>query len=368
MLVSVLLATALLVGAPQSEPVIEVIELTGYVDDASLAYLRNSINAAAGAARELAIVQLDAEAIVGSPESVTATAALIADPPLPLVVWVGPAPAVADGGLEQLAIAAPLSVTADSAPTIRQLVQDLDGVSLREGDPPLSTITAELPAGQVGVTTVPVIFTQPGLWHRFLHLGASPEAAFFFLVAGLTLAAFEYFALGPGLASGVAALSLLLASYGLGVIPIRPLALAGAILSILLFAVGHQRGGVLAIAVLATAALTWSGFNFSADPDLVPIGAVGVVFAALTVLFFFLLAIPAVSRARMSTQTIGRETLLGQRGTARVDFSPDGSVMVNGAEWPATAHREASIRAGDPVVVTAVAGRELEVERQIREN
>lgn len=357
-----------LVGSPQSEPVVEVIELTGYVDDASLAYLRDSINRAAEAARELAIIQLDAEAVVGSAGAVDATVALISDPPLPLVVWVGPAPALARGGLEVLAAAAPLSVSSEDAPSIRQLVQDLDGVSLRPGDPPLATITTEVPSGEEGVTTVPVTFTQPGLWHRFLHLGASPEAAFFFLVAGLTLVAFEYFALGPGLASGVAAVSLFLGAYGLGVIPTRPLALAGALASVLLFAIGHQRGGVLAITVIATALITWSGFNISATPDLVPIGGVGVVFAVLVVLFFFLLAIPAVTRARMSTQTIGRQSLIGEEGTAVLDFSPDGSVVVNGAQWPATAHRESAIRAGDPVVVTAVAGRELEVEPRTREN
>lgn len=357
-----------LVGSPQSEPVVEVIELTGYVDDASLGYLRDSINDAAEAARELAIIQLDAEAVVGSAAAIDATVALISAPPVPLVVWVGPAPAVARGGLEALAAAAPLSVSSDDAPSIRQLVQDLNGVSLRPGDPPLTTITDEVPTGEAGVTTVPVTFTQPGLWHRFLHLGASPEAAFFFLVAGLTLVAFEYFALGPGLASGVAAVSLFLAAYGLGVMPIRPLALGGALASVLLLAVGHQRGGVLAFTVLATALLTWSGFNLSAAPELVPIGGVGVVFAVLLVLFFFLLAIPAVTRARMSTQTIGRQALIGQEGTAVLDFSPEGSVVVNGAQWPATAHREAAIRAGDPVVVTAVAGRELEVEPRPAKN
>jgi membrane-bound ClpP family serine protease len=358
----------LLVGSPQSEPVVEVIELTGYVDDATLAYLRDSINEAAEVERELGIIQLDAEAIVSSRAALEATVTLMADPPLPLVVWVGPAPAVADDGLEALAAAAPLSVTSDDAPSIRQLVQDLNGVSLRPGDPPLVTITADVPTGEEGVTTVPVTFTQPGLWHRFLHLGASPEAAFFFLVAGLTLAAFEYFALGPGLASGVAAVSLFLGAYGLGVIPVRPSALVGALVAVLLFAVGHQKGGVFAITVFATALITWSGFNISAAPDLVPIGGVGVVFAVLVVLFFFLLAIPAVTRARMSTQTIGRQALIGQEGTALLDFSPDGSVVVNGAQWPATAHRESAIRAGDPVVVTAVAGRELEVEPRLAKN
>lgn len=375
-----LVLAASLMSAPQPEPVIEVIELTGYVDDATLAYLRDSITNAAAAGRELAIVQLDAEAVVGSRQALSETTNLISDPPLPLVVWLGPAPATARGGVEKLLASAPLAAAAPGAliegadpvdltvPSIRQLVQELDGVVVSEGSAPLRTITDDVPTEDEGVTTIPVTFTQPGLWHRFLHLGARPEAAFFFLVIGLTVAAFEYFALGPGLASATAALSLLLASYGIGVIPIRPIALAGAIVSVLLFAIGHQRGGVLGVTIVATSLLAWSGFNFSADPALVAISPAGVILAILAVLFFFLLAIPAVGRARLSTQTIGRDSLIGRQGIARVNFDPDGSVEVNGSRWPATAHRAASIRAGEPVVVTAVAGRELEVEPLVREN
>jgi membrane-bound ClpP family serine protease len=366
-LLGAILLSASLAASPQLEPVVEVIEVTGYVDNATLAYLRDSIAEAAAANRELAIIQLDARAVVGSGEDVAATAALLAAPPLPVVVWIGPAPATATGALEELAASAPRSFTADEAPSIRQLVQGLDGVAVREGDPPLRTITAELPTGEEGITTVPVIFTQPGLLHRFLHLGASPEAAFFFLVGGLTVVAFEYFSLGPGLAAAVGGLSLLLASYGIAVLPVRPLALAGAVLSIFLFAVSHQRGGVFVLNLVATGLLAWSGLSFTADPTLVPISGLGALSAILGVLFFFLLAIPTVGRARLSTPTIGRQTLIGQEGIARIDLTPDGSVEVKGAQWPATAHRQAAIRAGDPVVVTAVAGRELMVERLNRE-
>ena len=371
LLVSLLLA-ATLAGVPQSEPVIEVIEVIGFVDDATLAYLRESIDAAAATGRELAIIQLDAEAVVGSQESLAETVALIRQPPLPLVVWLGPAPALAREGVQEILAAAPISAVAPGAiiegsggsdlevPSIRQLVQELHGVAVRPGDLPLETITEEVPTDEEGVTTVAVIFTQPGLWHRFLHLGARPEAAFFFLVAGLTVAAFEYFALGPGLASVAAALSLFLSSYGMGVLPVRPLAVGGAAFSILLFSIAYQRGGALALTLIATVLLGWAGFNFTGPPA--RIGPAGVGLSILVVWFFFLVAIPAVGRARFSTQTIGRDGLIGQTGTARVDFSPDGSVVVNGAEWPATSHRAASIRAGDPVVVTAVTGREVEVE------
>ena len=356
-----------------TEAEIEVIEVTGYVDDSVLAYLRDSIEAAAEADRELVIVQFDAEAVVGSEEELAATAELLSQPPLPLVAWLSPEDAVARGGVERLVDAAPMvaaqpgtdtgGVEVDvEAPSIRQLVQTLDGQAIRSGDEPLSTITSDVPNDEEGVTTVPVTFTQPGLWHRFTHLGARPEAAFFFLVLGLSVAAFEYFALGPGLAAAAAALSLFLAGYGMAVVPPRPSALAASILGLLILVAGNQRGSVLAFTLLGTGLVTWAGFNFSGDAVLAPVGVIGVVFSVLTVLFFFLLAIPAVGRARFSTQTIGRDGLIGRPGLALADFDPDGLVEIEGARWPATAHRAAGIKQGDPVVVTAVAGREVEVE------
>ncbi len=85
--------------------------------------------------------------------------------------------------------------------------------------------------------------------------------------------------------------------------------------------------------------------------------------SVLAVLFFFLLGMPTVQRARFSTQTIGREGLIGDEGIALVDFDPDGLVEVNGAKWRATAHREAGVAEGSKVVVTGVDGMFLEVDR-----
>jgi membrane-bound serine protease (ClpP class) len=83
------------------------------------------------------------------------------------------------------------------------------------------------------------------------------------------------------------------------------------------------------------------------------------------VLFFFVLAMPTVQRARLSTETIGRETLIGEVGTALLDFDPDGLVEVRGARWRGTAHRESGIGEGDPIEVTGVDGLYLEVVRQV---
>ena len=358
-------------GRASIEAEIEVVKVSGYLDDSTLRYVRDSITAAADAGRELLILQIDSRAVIGSEDELRATTDLVTDPPLPLVTWLGPAPAAATAGVERILGAAPVVATAPGtassvssdleSPTLRQLVQELDGETIGKFAP-VRTITTDVPDDQEGVTHVPVTFTQPGLWHRFTHLGASPEGAFFFLAVGLTVAAFEYFALGPGLAAIAAALSLFLGSYGLAVLPTNPWAVGGVVLAVWLFAASYQKGGIAFINLVATAVLAWAGFSLSADPA-VPEGPIGVVFTIATVLFFFLLAIPAVGRARLSTKTIGREGLLGQTGRADANFDPDGVVEINGARWPATAHRESGIVLGDQVIVTGVAGRELEVEK-----
>jgi membrane protein implicated in regulation of membrane protease activity len=46
---------------------------------------------------------------------------------------------------------------------------------------------------------------------------------------------------------------------------------------------------------------------------------------------------------------------------ATSDLLPDGEVEVEGARWKATSHREAGIKAGDPVMVDGVDGWFLDV-------
>ena len=378
-----------------------VVEVGGLLDDSALRYLMKSISDAASEGAEIAIIQLNSPGAIGSIALLEETAGLLADPPLPLVVWVGPAPAVAGGGAAQLlasgvevaaapgsrienwapAIAGtpgtlfpppvgvdlPLTVGAEAsvlvdrlAPSIRQLIQDLDGETLPVGGREVTVRT--ITGAEGGVTTVPTTFTQPGLLHRFLHLAMRPEATFFFLVMGLTIAALEFYAIGPGLAAGAAAVSLFLASAGLSSLPVDWWAVAGAVAGIWVLSMSYQKGGIFGLTVLGGAVLTWSGFNFSAGEPQVRTGVAVVILSVLAVLFFYLLAIPTMGRARFSTQTIGRNNLVGKTGIAATDFGPDGVVEVEGARWPATAHRESGIRAGKEIIVTAVQGTRLEVE------
>ncbi len=402
-LVLLLFGAALAAAPVETGGQVTVIEVGGLLDDATLRFLVASIEDAATDGSEIAIVQLNSPAAIGSLGTLEEASRILGNPPLPLVVWLGPAPAVAGGGAAQLlssgvevaaapgtrienwepAIAATTATVAPRpdalelpytvetvdpelvdriAPSIRQLIQDLDGETfLVDGQERVVATITQAETGD-GITTVPATFTQPGLLHRFLHLGARPEATFFFLAMGLTVAAFEFYAVGPGLAAVAAAISLFLASFGLSVLPVNWWAVAGALTAIWLLTASYQKGGILGLNLLGSGLLTWAGFSFSAGEPQVRTGVVGVVLSVVAVLFFYLLAIPTMGRARFSTKTIGREGLVGKKGLAITDVSPEGVVEVEGARWPATAHRESGIHSGAEIVVMAVKGWRLEVE------
>jgi membrane-bound ClpP family serine protease len=389
-------------GTAAQEAPIEVLEISGPLDDAVLSFLLQSIEQAPSAGRELIVIELSSVGAVGSRAKLAQVADVLARPPVPVVVWVGPLPAIAYGGSVQLLSLAPLSFAAPGSevglalptlagsgdqallegatgisslvtvagpisgvvdevhPSLQNLLQALDGRLVDIGGTVHTLSTLEPTEG--GITTRPVAFSQPGLGWRTLRLAVRPEAAFFFLVAGLTVAVFEFYAIGPGIAAGVAGASLLLAGYGIVVLPVRPLGVILALLGWFLFTWSYQRGTVVLLTVLGATAMTIGGLSFTdAAPQIEP-HPVGVIASVLAILFFYLLALPTVARARFSTPAIGRQRLVGKEGTAGSDFSPEGVAVIDGARWRATAHRESGLRAGDPVRVIQVDGSYLEVE------
>jgi membrane-bound serine protease (ClpP class) len=413
LLVSVLVAVGVISVAAQAQEetrTVEVIELSGPFDTRLVTFAREAIVDAATRPVELVVLAIDSPGSLAPVDELARLVDAVASSPVPIVAWLGPAPGTTGGGALQLAVAAPLTAAAPGVelgewspsragdpssadvepvpaghepgmvvagpveglvdvvqPSLRQLIQELDGkvVLVANEAVTLSTVRPfTAPDGSEGVTVLETIIRQPGWWERLLGLAVSPEAAYFFLVAGLVVAAFEYYAIGPGVAASVALASLLLAAYGMAVLPVRGWAVMVTVLAVGLLSASYQRGGVPVLTGLGLAVLVVAGLSFTdAAPQITPspLGVAGTVLAAG---FFFLLAMPTVARARFSTQTIGRDHLIGVEGRALVDLTPDGVVEVAGARWRASSHREAGIRDGDPVVVVAVDGEYLEVDRR----
>lgn len=385
-------------GDPEAEqPGTEVIDVSGPLDASALGFMVSAIQDAAAAEQRLVLLQLNSAAVLDQ-EAFDELVAIVQNPPVPVAVWLGPAPAVAYGGVADLLIKSPVAAAApgtrigrtqpvvagtkpapkdqedviaqetdlDLQPTLRQYLQELDGrvMPTASGDVMVSTLRPFDAEDVAGITLWTVTLRKPPLPTRFFRLAVTPEAAFFFLVVGLTLVTFEFYALGPGVAAGVAALSLWLGGWGLVNLPVRWWAVAIAVGGWALLTTAYQRGGVLGLTVLGAGFLQVGGMFFVEGSGQIDVRWWLILLSVLAALFFFLLAMPTVQRSRLSTQTIGRESLIGSTGVAISDFDPDGVVEVNDARWRATAHREAGLVTNSPIVVTGVDGLFLEVEPQ----
>ena len=413
LLLIVLAGTPAAAAAAQVDPgpaPIEVVDLGGPIDDRLVSFAEGVI---ADTDAQLVVLQLHSPGALDG--RVTDLVALVAEPPVPVAVWVGPAPARATGAAAQVLAAAAIRGAApgvdigyasptvaggddDAAevagrvpgippeavenlirveeqpvaglveivsPSIGQFIVALDGleVPVAGGTRTLSTaVTETVDGAEVIKPSADVRFLKPGIVDRTLRLAVQPEAAFFFLVAGLAFAVFEFYAVGPGVAAGVALISLLIAGYGLAVLPTNWLAAAAAVVGILFYTADVQRNDLGWRSVLGTGLLVYGGLRLvEADPQ---IGVLWwpVVLVVTGAALFFGFAMTTVVRARFSTATIGREHLVGRCGTAETDLDPDGVVLLGEARWRARAARAAGIGPGDPVRVVGVEGIVLDVE------
>jgi membrane-bound serine protease (ClpP class) len=184
--------------------------------------------------------------------------------------------------------------------------------------------------------------------------------AYLLLVIGMALILFELYTAGIGVAGVVGAGSVVLAGYGLGVLPTRPIGVALLVFAIFGFGVDVQTGvprvwtGIATVAyVVGSLVLYGDGVSLSWITLLLSV--VGMVLAMLA-------GMPAMVRTRFSTPTIGREWMIGEEGEAASAVDPDGTVLVRQAPWRARTNRATPIAAGQAVRVAAIDGLVLEVE------
>lgn len=262
----------------------------------------------------------------------------------------------------------PTETIAVVQPTIGQFIAALDGVSVATNGGSVTLETAEEITLEDGTTaiasSVNVRFLKPTLLTRFLRLGVRPDAAFFFLLAGLAAAAFEFYAAGAGIAAGVAVLSLFLAGYGFATLPMNWWAVAASILGIGMYTWDFQRHELGIRSIAGTILMLWGGVAFVGGSPQIGTSFWSVLLTIVGIMMFYLFAMTTIVRSRFGTPTIGREHLIGATGTAESALSPDGVVVIDGAKWRARAHRAAGVSPGAEVEVVAVEGITLQVAPQ----
>jgi len=245
------------------------------------------------------------------------------------------------------------------ATSLPDLFTKIDGSTVRTGGGPvtLHTEIAQSPSQQ----PVEVRFTELGPFDRVLHAVASPAAIYLLLVLGLAGVAFELTQAGFGFA-GFAGLGMLaLAVYGLTVVPAWwpgiGLLMAGVIL--LCADVLLHRLGVLSAAG-AVAFLAGSFLSFRGVAPTIGISPWLIGFLGIGSFLYYGFALTVAQRSRERIATTQRG-LVGLVGETRGELKPEGPVYVKGTLWRGRSN-DGPIPPGTRVRVRGVDGLVLRVE------
>lgn len=257
------------------------------------------------------------------------------------------------------------SVNVSASEAVQQHVVDLQASDVRQLLTLVDGGQVEVVNGTVTLHTAgaPIQRVEMNAIERLLHVISDPTIAYILLSLGTLGLILELSNPGQVLPGVVGGLSLLLAFYALGTLPVN---FAGLLLIafgflLLVADVLSPTHGVLTVGgVLAFILGSLILFN---TPDSAPflhvsLAAIAAVAAILVAFSVFVLG--AVARTRRRRVATGREALLGSVAEARTALNPAGYVHVEGALWRARAIGR-PIEPGEKVRVVAMDGLQLTV-------
>ena len=397
-------------AAASTDPVVNVVQISGFIDAITLDEWTRAIERAETDGAVALVVQLNSKGAIVSPAAVAKLALRMQSAKVPVAVWVGPSGARALGAAGQLMGAAAINgvapgskvgrfgaplpgvtldlgqnagelrtrevnateartrgvvrnqLTDETVPALRTMILALDGLTWQGKTlQTVQTTKADDGTPRVDLTVSPRL-EKIGLLPQLMHSVASMPVAYLLITIGLALLLFEFFTAGIGVAGLVGAACAVLGCYGLMALPTRGWAVTLLVLSMLAFAVDVQTGvprlwtGVGMVAYTVSSIFLFRGYHLSWIALLVGIASVALAFFS---------GMPSMVRTRFATPTIGREWMIGAPGEAVVAVDPEGVVKVGEGTWRARTNRATPIAVGGRVIVVAIDGVTLEVEPEV---
>lgn len=330
------------------------------------------------------MLQVDAPGDVLSAAEERTLIGVVEDADVPVAVWVGEASASrAYGAAFAVAEAADVvgavprsrlgpdddrSLAADAAakdgrvdlvtPTLGDFIVGVDGRDVAGTELETATVV-ERDGEQRREPAAVVRFSKLGLVARLLHTVASPSVGYLLLLLGLLLIVFEFFTAGVGVAGATGAGALVLGAIGLATLPARPWAVALLVIGVAGYTIDVQAGAPRFWTAVGTICLAVGSVRLY-DGLSVPLLTLAVAVGGVAL--FMVAAMPSMIRTRFATPTIGRESMIGELGTALTGVSPEGTVTVRDAPWRARTNRATPIKEGEAIRVVGIDGLLLEVE------
>jgi len=179
---------------------------------------------------------------------------------------------------------------------------------------------------------------RPSLRDGLLGWLVNPNIALLLLVGGALLIYLEFNAPGTIVPGALGTLMVLLAVFGLNLLPIRYTAVLLLVAALSLMLLEAKFGGHGALAIAGIVCLTFGTLTLVAAPvpemGINPWVAIGVSAGFGTITVF--LARLAVRAFRMKTR-LGASAMVGSRAMAMEPLTPEGHVLVEGEIWRAVA-------------------------------
>ena len=378
---------------------VNVVEVSGFFDPVLVDFVLQQIDLAENDPSVQGVVlQLNSPGVLVDDERYNELVGRIINSSVPVNIWVGPSGAEARGRSGQLlGIAADVGIANGSdfgdlgepaideslfSPEFREVYPQLRNQTNEfrdEGDdvtfgfgrlsPTVILYLLDLPGFEsfidtsgeepVRVPETQVAFGALSVFKQQVHNLGSPPVAYLLFIMGMALLLFEFFTAGIGVAGIIGAGSFIGGAYGLDVLPARWWAVALLVLSILAFGVDVQTGvprfwtGVGAVFLVAGSVFLYEGIS---------LGWVALLTGLIGIMLAMVNGMPSMVRTRFSTDTIGRQNMLGQYGEVVEAVAPDGVVLINGARWRARTNRATPIAVGEQARVAEIDGLVLEVE------
>jgi len=418
LLIGLLLAVSITTSVQSANPRIDVITIKGTINPVLVDYVKRGIEEAEDSRAEALIIQMDTPG--GLDTAMRDIIQLIVNSRVPVAVYVAPSGArAASAGLyilqsAHIAVMAPNTATGAATPVslggdgeaemsdemkakiindatayIRSLAEShgrnvdwavkavLEGISVTEQEaldlnvidmiaPDLDTLITQLDGWQVTMLDGRQITLQTQgatandipmkTIEGFLYAIADPNIAYLLMslaMLGIMAEIFNPGLIFPGVVGGI---SLLLAFYSLGVLPVNYAGVLFIVLAFGLFVAEvltttfglFTAGGVVALVIGSLILFQGASPVFQVDPWL--IATVTIVIAGA---FIFIIQ-RAIIAHRKQAKT-GWEELIGKTAVVKVALNPEGTVFLKGERWSAISEEDL-VKPGEEVVIKKVDG------------
>lgn len=415
LLVSLLVVSITSVQAQDQSQVVLLLDIEGVINPFTARYLDRVISTAPRTNAELVVIKLNTPG--GLESSMREMVQTILDSPIPVVVYVTPAGARASSAGLFILMAADIAAMApttnvgaatpvamggelddvmseksisDAAALIRGLaethgrnvewvesaVRESSSLSAREAldenvidilAVDLDDLLAQLDGKTVGdeplSLSAPIIQEERmNFVERFYHIITEPNIAYLLLSLGTLFLLAELSDPGLSVAGIGAVVSFIVGFMALGSLPVNWAAVGLLVISVILFVVALLTDTEVIVTVAGLVPFILGSLllftPFRPETPIIPELRVSlwlILLMAAIIVFFSLIVLRAILNAMKNPPRMGGEKLVGVKGQAITDLSPDGTIKIQHQTWSATSV-SGNVEEGQEVRVVSVKG------------